>query len=374
MSDYEKRILRAEAENRPSESKGNGPSRIFIFGILSAIAVLGGGVFLLIGGGYPLQGELSNDRKHIAKIDASAAKAIADLKKEACLRPAIISLLSAYRRTQMPRAFIEEVKKFEINCALLPEVRLSLIRSYADLSEFSQALKVAEKFVEENPISDHAWSIRSQIKQALGDLEGAAYDQRQALLLSVYPSRINVNEWYRLSDIFRRLGRLCEAITPILTYLSFEPIGRKTQQIETLISQLRRDGNCVSGEKQVEIRFPAHSKSLLVNTEVNGIKGRFVVDTGATTVAITTEFAKKASVKLHEKKQMSVLTANGFTSVVPGIADIISLNGLTAKSVFITVHNNSFGEGIDGLLGLSFISNFDFRLSRNALTMSVPRD
>lgn len=368
----QRRPISVDVGERPTESASKSTPNYFLFAALFiAIAGAGGSLFFLGDGSLPF-GSPKTDRERILQISQTARNAVGQLTDEPCYRPAVIELLRAYKAAQMPRALIKEVKEFETNCAPLPSARFEVLRAYTSLSEFENALTVADQIVQEHPLSDQAWALRSQVKESLNDVHGAASDQRQALAVTPDPSRIHVNEWYRLAQLLQKLDRPCEAITPLQTYLSFAPTQRKTQQLDTLLRQLRAERNCVSGKAAVTMRFPPSATALIVTAEVNGTTGRFVVDTGASSVALSSAFAKKAGVRPMNDQRLAVSTANGVVTVAPAVADEVSLRGLTARSVFVGIHDGEIGEGIDGLLGLSFIGNFDFRLVGNSLTMSLP--
>ena len=273
----------------------------------------------------------------------------------------------------MPRALINEVVAYERSCAPLPEARIDVLRSFISLAEFERALEVADVLVAENEAWASSWALRAEVKKQLKDLEGAAADQRQALALSHNPSRLDVSEWYELTDLLRRLGRFCEAANPLRTFLSYDPIGRSTQQINTILTQLQKKGACFSGSsKMLRIRFPRDAPGLYVDAEVNGVSGRFIVDTGATMVALSASFAERANIRVNPQRRLTVATANGKIDFMTGVAEAVSLQGLTAKRVFVGVHPGELGGGIDGLLGLSFIGNFDVELKNNTLTIAIP--
>ncbi len=146
----------------------------------------------------------------------------------------------------------------------------------------------------------------------------------------------------------------------------------------TLLADLRRRGHCdrSSGAEKVELRFPPQARALIVDAKINDTFGRFVVDTGASSVVVTYEFADRSGLPRNQRQTMTVNTANGPIQTFVSQADSITLGGLTTGRVFVTIQSpnaSGFGPGIDGLLGLSYLGNFDFRLGDGLLTLELPR-
>ena len=115
----------------------------------------------------------------------------------------------------------------------------------------------------------------------------------------------------------------------------------------------------------------------VVDAEINGIPGRFIVDTGASIVALTHEFASRAGLAVKNSKVLRINTANGPIEAKMSYADTITLGGITARRVFVGIlppSEHGFGGEIDGLLGLSFIGQFNFNLRNGVLTLTTPEE
>ena len=96
----------------------------------------------------------------------------------------------------------------------------------------------------------------------------------------------------------------------------------------------------------------------MVRAEINGVAGTFLVDTGASLVAVSPAFAERARLSYVKTDRVQLETANGPTSAVLATADAIELSGLSAAGVPAIVLDKVFATGIDGLLGMSFLSRF----------------
>jgi len=105
---------------------------------------------------------------------------------------------------------------------------------------------------------------------------------------------------------------------------------------------------------------------------VNGISGNFILDSGATYVAVTPEFSERAKIKLEAARQLPIKTVGGVTVADLGYADKVSVGNAEAQGVAIAVirgANDPFGGQLDGLLGMSFLARFDVRLSQNGIEL-----
>jgi clan AA aspartic protease (TIGR02281 family) len=104
---------------------------------------------------------------------------------------------------------------------------------------------------------------------------------------------------------------------------------------------------------------------------INGVSGRFVLDTGAAYVSLTSELAAKAGIVKFENKLMK--TVGGTLNAGVAYADSIAVDRAEAKDVVVAVipsEINPFPDHTDGLLGMSFLARFKIELSQSGLTLS----
>jgi clan AA aspartic protease (TIGR02281 family) len=103
-----------------------------------------------------------------------------------------------------------------------------------------------------------------------------------------------------------------------------------------------------------------------VTVEINGTRGLFILDTGASFVAVQQEFAKRAKLPMDQGSKMTLHTANGDTSGILSKAEAVKLGRLAAMNVPVVVQTSPeklYGKTIDGLLGLSFLSRFEVQIA-----------
>ena len=119
----------------------------------------------------------------------------------------------------------------------------------------------------------------------------------------------------------------------------------------------------VNGREQITIPVSKDGHFRL-NGEINGKVILFLVDTGATTVSVGTEFAKYANIV--GGTPISLYTANGAASgrIVKGIS--VTAGGFKVSNTEVVVAGSSLDVA---LLGQSFLSKFEMILNDRELIL-----
>jgi aspartyl protease family protein len=160
-------------------------------------------------------------------------------------------------------------------------------------------------------------------------------------------------------------------------YISLDPAERRTPQTTKIISDYAKQGNCDKRYATGTTRVPFVGGSAVrtLTVVVNGVAGNLILDTGATFVSITSQFALKAKVATEPgKNQVIMKTVGGKALDEIGYANSVSVGKAEAKGVVIAVHrddSNPFGNRVDGLLGMSFLSRFNIKLSPTAIELTA---
>jgi aspartyl protease family protein len=145
-----------------------------------------------------------------------------------------------------------------------------------------------------------------------------------------------------------------------------------TSQTRTIIANYMTKGRCATGTRGSAEAFAVPRLNNVVNLPVtiNGIRGTFVLDSGATFVSLKNSFAQKAGVEIDQEGIVRLRTANGIVDGKRGRAQTIQLRSLLTKDVPIVVHSGAYGDGIDGLLGMSFLSRFNIIIDGKTVRIS----
>ena len=91
-------------------------------------------------------------------------------------------------------------------------------------------------------------------------------------------------------------------------------------------------------------------------------------------MSLKNSFALKAKVQVDLDSTVRLHTANGVTSGKRGRAETIQLRTLQARDVPIVVQDDAkgtYGDGVDGLLGMSFLSRFKLTVDARNVRISA---
>jgi aspartyl protease family protein len=102
---------------------------------------------------------------------------------------------------------------------------------------------------------------------------------------------------------------------------------------------------------------------------INGVKTTVLVDTGATDVSISSQFAEKLGIQ--SIAAIRTQTANGATVGYMTRLKSVKLGGIETHDVAATIVPNL---GTDMLLGMSFLSRMDVRLYKGIMTIRSTND
>jgi clan AA aspartic protease (TIGR02281 family) len=301
------------------------------------------------------------------------------LSHEPCYRNAVIGLADAMLDAGYPRDADTSLLNFAQRCGQSGDI---LIRRYQALyraSDFLAAARIADILVQSDPADARVRYWRGNAYEELKDFAHALTDYINSVQLFGEPDTIAVNNFYDISRMYAALNRYCDAITPIETYISFNPASRRTTQSTKLIAEYVEKGNCdahyASGSARVSrLSFPGTSGLNVLVVVVNGTPGNFLLDTGATYVAVTPDFASKVKLKIEAETQLPMKTVGGAALADLGYATTVAVGKAEAQGVPVAVIRGTadpFGSRLDGLLGMSFLARFKVNLSQNAIELTA---
>ncbi len=108
----------------------------------------------------------------------------------------------------------------------------------------------------------------------------------------------------------------------------------------------------VSGQT---VRIPvAEDGHFWAEVSINGVTRRMLIDSGATTTAISASTAAAAGIAVDESGFPEVIsTANGAIAALPGVAAHVTIGGISARDLPVIV-SPAFGD--TNVLGMNFLS------------------
>ena len=110
-----------------------------------------------------------------------------------------------------------------------------------------------------------------------------------------------------------------------------------------------------------------------VNAKVNGKPVRFLIDSGATTTAMTLDTARATNVEIYESGFPTVLTtANGTVEAQRGQIGSLEVGPMTARDMSVVVAEE-FGDS--NVIGMNFLSSLgSWRVEGNEMILEPPSE
>jgi clan AA aspartic protease (TIGR02281 family) len=299
---------------------------------------------------------------------------LGQLSRERCDQQAIADLGKALERAGYRREASNALVSYSETCGgHAPSLRSAVV-ILVKLTDYQTAATVASKVIEIEPFGGPGYLQRAVAHEFGGLLQKAIDDYTTAIELYGDKQKIPSATYFGLARSYEKLGQFCDAVLPVETWVSLNPERNGTSQTQAMISTYRSKGQCELGTAAGEEVFAVSRPNSVVKlpVSINGTRGVFLLDTGATFVSMKNSFAQKAKVQVDSNSIVRLNTANGANTARRGRAASIQLRSLQAKDVPIVVHDDikgSFGEGVDGLLGMSFLSRF--RLTIDARNVKI---
>ena len=291
--------------------------------------------------------------------DTKVNSLLARLQNEPCSKQAIFQASLALENLRAIREEAEMLKGFAGVCADGSGESYHASELYYLLGDYDMAVKLSSDLIDRQPDGQNAYFVRARSEQALKRYAAAIEDYATLIRLLPDTKSIKSEVFTRMSDSYEKLDRPCEAIGPLQTYIALDSDTRSTPPLLKRIAALAAKGNCARVYAKGIARIPRRSNGVsTAKVEINGIEGTFIVDTGASFVTLTRGFAGKARPRMLATEAVEMQTANGRTSATLATVETVKLAGLYASGVPAIIASKSLGDGVDGLLGMSFLSRF----------------
>ena len=100
---------------------------------------------------------------------------------------------------------------------------------------------------------------------------------------------------------------------------------------------------------------------------INGVSVRFLVDTGATTVAMNSRDAARIGIDYRNAQRLVVSTANGVVEVRGVKLDRVQLGGITLTNVEAVIHNGDSPAIV--LIGMSVLNRLEMKRDGGLMTL-----
>jgi aspartyl protease family protein len=305
---------------------------------------------------------------------ADIHQGLAVLRQEACDKRAVFKLGEALRNSGSARIAATAYLGFAATCPNGEGDKHQAAQILYQLADYDQVIRITTELIAANPAYVEHRYLRGAALVGEKRYDDALTDYANTIELS--SNQRDIGEWVftEMAAAYASLTRYCMAMTPIQTWVAIDPVNRDTPRARKLIADIAdyaKQGDCELRYAVGADSFPRSGNNNVIRTraKVNGVEGTFVLDTGASFVAVTSSFALRAKVDVSPRS-VPVETANGDIASNLGRAANIRVGRAEASDVPIIIQNRSLGRDIDALLGMSFLSRFDLSIGRREWKLS----
>ena len=304
-----------------------------------------------------------------------ASRYLDQVTREPCDNIAFTALAKLMENAGYPRESAKSLEAYNRSCTFSEEMLQSAYAAYTRIGDHKAAIRVADELVKFDPASYDYRFMRGNAHENARDYKAALADYISTLDLFPDLSNVAGSQFYQVSTMYDKLGKPCDAIGPLETFISYNVRERQSQQIAKLISDYSRKGNCAAtyANGSARVVIPPNNS---VDVVINGVPARMIIDTGASLVSLTPEMAARARITPDATDLVEVKVVGGLLKQATGYAQTLQIAGATAANVPVLIaigSKDAFGRGIDGLLGMSFLSRYTVALSSGLLELK-PRN
>jgi tetratricopeptide (TPR) repeat protein len=297
------------------------------------------------------------------------------LNREACYKDAIANFSQGLIEVHHPREAATSLRSFVKRCKDSEGLLRIAYSALESISDYQGAVEVADQLVKAYPANGGLRYWRAMAYDHLDHFSHALTDYLNTIQLADDPKGLVGDVFFKTPRMYAELGRYCDAITPMETYISLDPADRRTPQTTKIIADYADKGNCDTGYASgaARIAIPGQANVHFLRVFVNSVGGNFILDTGATFVAVTLQFASKARIDTEPGNQVIMKTVGGTALADIGYAAKIAVGKAEASGVVVAGNRDSakpFGDRVDGLLGMSFLARFQINISPTAIDIS----
>lgn len=298
------------------------------------------------------------------------------LARERCDQKAILDLGKALRDVSLRRDSATALTTFSRRCGGYAPALRQAANDLLTLSDWEGATATASELIAIEPFGNNGYFLRALAHDRGGNAVLAIDDYVTAIELFPNRAQIANQAFFALARLHDKLGHSCDAIQAVERWVAIDPARYDTSQTRAMIAQYSSRGTCTASRTGEDTaRIDSGTRVATIRATIDGVPGMFVVDTGASYVTLTRSFAEKAGIRTESEGTLTFVTANGRVQAKRGRAKHIKLRAIEAEDVAVAVQDGgqSYGKGIDGLLGMSFLSRFDVTFTGGTVRMRARR-
>jgi len=304
--------------------------------------------------------------------NAFVKKSLGALNREPCDQQAILDLGAALDGLDRKREAANAQLRFSAACGGYAASVKAAAKLLLELADHDGAAAAAAELIKLDPHNNSGFYLRAVAYDRGGSTKKAIDDYLTAIELAENKVNISSEVYLAVARNYEKLGQFCDARSIVEAWVALNPTRNDSDRMQAFIADYTAKGKCDVANSRAEEVFRSQNNAFKLPVMVNGVRGTFILDTGATFVTMKRAFAEKAKVQIDQDSNVKMHSANGEVDGKRGRATTIQLRSLQAKDVVVVMQTSgqsTYGEGVDGLLGLSFLSRFN--VSIDAQTVRI---
>ena len=236
---------------------------------------------------------------------------------------------------------------------------------------------MADEFIRRAPSNREAHYLRGLALEGAEDYQRALVDFANAIeLFGSDKKGISSRVFMRMASAYAAHNRFCEAMAPINMWVALDPATRDNSQTQKIITDYEAKGNCTTSQAFQKETYPLRGQNVVMQGR-NQWRARTVHSRYRRAyVAMKSNFADRAKISQAGAGEITMATANGLTKAKLAKAEKVTLGKLAATNVPVAIQNadaKNYGAGVDGLLGMSFLSRFEVQMANGSIEVRTRR-
>lgn len=229
-----------------------------------------------------------------------------------------------------------------------------------ELGRQSEAIPIYEKLISKEPKYYHFWD-----QYALSYSNSEKY--QEALSIRLKGLHKNPNDYlqhYGLGSLYDQMGRLNDAVMEYRRSLELHPMENSIAAQRIFQITKKRVPASLENVTSDTLSITSEHNVMFVTADINGVKGRFLLDTGASMAAIYKNKVSKYNVT-PLPAALSFETANGVIQA-PLAYGSVRLGRHDLDYVRFAVIKDSKNPNVDGIIGMNILNEFQFSIDQKA--------
>jgi hypothetical protein len=269
------------------------------------------------------------------------------------------SIVEAYNHDRKFAASVRAATQFAAKCKRGADVDYAVLYALEHLERWKEAEALADKLLRAEPGDADYWWWRGSDRDHLGQHARAVVDIRQSLADA--DARSNGVQIDPLGRAGRSAGQPCEAAFG-LRWLAGAGVDLADSAKREMVEQLlANDCNKLDGKGQ--LAWTAGTRRTKLAGTVAGKRVTVLIDVGLGTTLVRGEST--------DGERVDVRTPTGLGTGVASTMDV-SVGGARAPAVPVVIVD-SLPDGIDAVVGLSFLWRFDVKRDGDGFRATTPK-